>query len=225
LFPKRDIVLPVLSTEFLKTWDGPDVHPWDEQGYMQVLWAWKDELPAKRLVCAGKHVRGTISLISLKTLPALYALTGRRGRPDDYRGLALKPLERDVADAVDELGEASAPLVRKSLGTSDTKGVNRAIGSLQKMLVLTRAGVQEQDQGWPAAAYDLLPRRFPLAKLPSSEQARAELTRTVLRSAKELSAADLAAALGWRRKEAAEQLEQVTGIKRSEHEGVVIYCT
>ena len=49
---------------------------------MARIWSWKDDLPEQRLVCAGKHLGGRASLVSLRLLPALYALTGRTGKPD-----------------------------------------------------------------------------------------------------------------------------------------------
>ena len=65
-----------------------------------LVWGWKDELAEARLACAGKHVRGWPALVSLRLLPALYALTGRPGRETDFRDEVLPPLEREVAEAV-----------------------------------------------------------------------------------------------------------------------------
>ena len=30
-----------------------------------LVWGWKDELPGRKLVCAGKHLGGRASLVSL----------------------------------------------------------------------------------------------------------------------------------------------------------------
>ena len=75
---------------------------------MARVWASKDDLPEQRLVCAGKHLGGRASLVSLGTLPALYALTGRTGKPEDFRGDELSPIERDVAAALLENGPTSS---------------------------------------------------------------------------------------------------------------------
>jgi hypothetical protein len=58
---------------------------------------------------------------------------------------------------------------------------------------------------------DILPRRYGehLRRLPKTDAARTDLAATVLRSAREISAADLAAAIGGPRKEAAAALDRL----------------
>ena len=194
---------------------GPGPTPWAEEREgklamtpdLALVWAWKDQLPEARRACAGKHVRGVPALIALRLLPALYALTGRSGAPDDFRDAVLPPLEREVAEAVLESAPADSRDIRRAVGRHDTAAVNRAIDSLQRRLVLTRAGAIEKEQGWPGTAYDVLPRRYPLGALPAPERARADLAAAVLGTAGALSAADLSRALGLARAEAAGALE------------------
>src|SRR5438445_740282 len=90
VFPKEGVALPSLYSAVA----GPGLTPWAEMGEdgkmaftpeLSLVWAWKDELAAGRLACAGKHVRGWPALVSLRLLPALYALTGRPGSPADFR--------------------------------------------------------------------------------------------------------------------------------------------
>jgi hypothetical protein len=52
-------------------------------------------------------------------------------------------------------------------------------------------------------------RRFPLRALPDEHGARRLLAATVLASARELSAADLGGALGWRQRRSRETLEEL----------------
>ncbi|HEY7200140.1 MAG TPA: crosslink repair DNA glycosylase YcaQ family protein [Candidatus Dormibacteraeota bacterium] len=215
VFPKEGVALPSLFEAVA----GPSPTPWAEEREgkltmtpdLALVWAWKDQLPEARRACAGKHVRGVPALVSLALLPALYALTGRSGAPDDFRDAVLPPLEREVAEAVLESAPADARAIRRVIGRRDTAAVNRAIDSLQRRLVLTRAGVIEKEQGWPGTAYDVLPRRYPLGALPEPERARADLAAAVLRAAGTLSAADLARALGFARAEAVDALERVAG--------------
>jgi hypothetical protein len=173
------------------------------------VWAWKDELAEARLACAGKHVRGWPALVSLALLPSLYALTGRSGAPADFRDVVLPPLEREVAEAVLEAAPADSLDIRRAVGVRDTRRVARAIDSLQRQLVLTRAGTVRREQGWPGTAYDVLPRRYALDRLPEPGEARARLAAAVLRTAGELSAADLSRVLGFSRAESALALERV----------------
>jgi Winged helix DNA-binding domain len=174
------------------------------------VWNWKDELPEQRFVCAGKHLGGRASLVSLELLPSLYALTGRVGRADDFRDEELSPVEHDVAAALLENGPASSAELPHLAG-HERKRTHAAAERLQKRLVVTAAGRQERDRGWPAVVLDILPRRYAehLRKLPKADAARTDLAATVLRSAGDLSAADLAAVIGGPRKEAAAALDRL----------------
>ena len=233
LYPNDDLVLPSL-------WEGltgrRDVD-WAvrENGGRFVdftpdfarVWRWKDELPEQRLVCAGKHLGGRASLVSLRLLPALYALTGRPGRPDDFRDEELSPVERDVAETLlagDPISSADLP----DLVGHERKRVRAAAERLQRRLVLTAAGREERGQGWPAVVLDLLARRYrpSLRRLPQADDALAELAATVLRSAGELSAADLAAVLARPRREAAAALERLVEdgrARRRDEEGFTLF--
>jgi hypothetical protein len=177
---------------------------------MALVWGWKDELPEQRLVCAGKHLGGRASLVSLRALPALYALTGRSGAPDDFREEELSPVELDVARTVLDTGPVSNADL-PDLAGHERKRVAAAVVRLQRRLVLTAAGRQERDRGWPAVVLDVLPRRYAehLGTLPDADAAHTELASLVLRSAGELSAADLKAVIGGRRKDAAAALDQL----------------
>jgi hypothetical protein len=174
------------------------------------VWSWKDELPEQRLVCAGKHLGGRASLVSLRLLPALYALTGRSGRPKDFEEEELSPIEHDVAAALLENGPTSSAELPHLAG-HERKRTHAAAERLQRRLVVTAAGRQERDRGWPAVVLDILPRRYRehLRKLPKTDAARTDLAATVLRSAREISAADLAAVIGGPRTEAASALNRL----------------
>src|SRR6185437_8909599 len=102
---KTDLVLPSLWRGIA----GPDAD-WavrDETGKaiefspeFRRLWRWKDELPERRLACAGKHFGSAALLIAPRLLGAAFALIGRSGAPEDFRDDELEPLEREVAEVV-----------------------------------------------------------------------------------------------------------------------------
>jgi chromosome segregation and condensation protein ScpB len=217
VFGKADVVLPSLWDEVCGP--GGDWAVRDENGKATAftpefdrLWHWKDDLPDRRLVCAGRHLaRDAAALISRKLVPAVYTLTGRAGTPEDFRDLELTPLEREVAEAVLAAAPISAPELRRLLATDDKKGIDKAVKRLQRELVLTNAGVTEQEAGWPAVRQDVFARRWRarLKRLPSEDDARRTLARTVLAAADEVSEADLAGALGWTKRDAAAALEEL----------------
>jgi hypothetical protein len=214
LFPGADLVLPSLWEAVSGRLD-VDWAIRDEDGRyvsftpeMEKCWRWKDELPDRGLACVGKHLGRWSALVAPRLLPPLYALTGRRGRPDDFRKAELSQLEREVSEAVLEEGPVTGPQLRALLG-AEKKRVDAAVIVLQRALVLTNSGLVEQKQGWGAIAVDVLTRRFPLPPLPDENDAMRQLAATVLASSGELSAADLGGALGWRLKRSRETLAEL----------------
>jgi hypothetical protein len=217
LYPNADYVLPSL-------WEavaGRVPVDWavrDDDGKflsftpeMERVWSWKDELPAGKLACIGLHLARTSALVSPALVGSLYALTGRDGTPADFRAAGLDEAELAVAEAA---LDARRPLTRRELRLligADKRTTDRAVNALQRKLVLTNAGRTPGDSGWSSTLHDLFARRWraKLRRLPARERAVLRLSEAVLRGADDVSAADLAAALRLRRREAAEVLEQL----------------
>jgi hypothetical protein len=218
VFPSDDTVLPSLWEEAIGT---PEVEVFtvDPKTGRRVLtpelervWAIKDRLARERRCCLGKHVRRRLALVSLRLVPALYALTGRAGRADDFRSPGLlSPLELELAESLYEEAPATSPELRERLGIGDAKGTKRALEALQHLLVVTHAGEVEQKQGWDAASFELVARRFPeeLSTLPSLEDARVELAKAVLAVAPDASAAEVAKPFAVTKAEAQEALDRL----------------
>jgi hypothetical protein len=230
LLPGAEVVLPSL-------WEavsGSREVDWgraDETGRhvftpeMAKCWAWKDQLPEQGLACVGKHFGRWSALIAPRLLPALYALTGRRGTAEDFRDTELTSLQLEVAEAALAEGPCTGPELRALVG-AEKKQVDAAVIVLQRALVLTNACVVEQRQGWAAIAVDVLARRFDVSTLPGEADARRVVAATVLASSGELSAADLGGALGWRLKRSRETLEELVELGsagRREHDGLALW--
>jgi hypothetical protein len=234
LYPNDDLVLPSLWEALTGRQDVDWAVREDGGTFVDFtpdfarVWRWKDELPEQRLVCAGKHLGGRASLVSLGLLPALYALTGRAGKPDDFRSEELSPVELDVAAALLENGPTSSAELPHVAG-HERRRTHAAAARLQRRLIVTAAGRQERDRGWPAVILDILPRRYGerLRRLPKQEDALTDLAATVLRSAREISAADLSAVIGGTRKEAAAALDRLAdqGAARSRDAGDYVLWT
>ena len=181
---------------------------------MSRCWSWKDELPARRLACVGKHLGRWQALVAPRLVPLLRASVGT---------VELSPLQGDLVDAVRGAGP-STPAELRTLVGAPKKQVDAAVIALQRALVLTNSHLVEQRQGWGAIAVELVERMWPSRTLPAADQASRELAATVLAAAGELSVADLGGALGWRPKRARETLEALDVGQRVEN-GVTLYSS
>jgi hypothetical protein len=206
LFPKPDVVLPSLWEQVAGTADAPFAvrEPdgtfvrWSDE--LGLLWGAKDELPARGLACVGKHAARVTACVAPRTLPALVAQRDR-AEPSAF--------ELELVSAIRSEGPLTGPELRRVIG-APKRDVDRGLAGLHRRLVLTSSHLVEQQTGWGAVAHDLLDRKWPLpARLPAVDEARRELALVVLGNARELTAADLAGVLGWRRRLAAQVLDDV----------------
>ena len=218
VFPREDVVLPSLwqvaggEDEYAKRDEGGKFLEWTEP--MDFVWRTKDELPAQRLVCAGKHLRGRASLVALDLLPALVAVARRA---------ELDPLDAQIVELLRAEGPLSTGELPDLLPGHERKRVRAAIDRLQKALITTNAGLEES-AGWPAILVDLTERRYArqLRKKPRPEQARKQIADRVLTAVGELTAEDLRGALGWRKGEATAALE-ATGADSRQEEAFTVW--
>jgi hypothetical protein len=193
LFPKADVVLPSLWEQV----SGLQVTDWDTEE-MNFFWWAKDELPARGLTCVGKHLARHVSCIAPRLLPMLVAANGEEPEGED-----------PVVDAIRRIGPMTGPELRHATGLTK-KEVDRSIAALHHGLVLTNSHLVHEGSTWGTLAHDLLARKWKVPKrLPAREDARRALATIVLEHAGELTAADLAGALGWRRKESAAVLDEI----------------
>jgi hypothetical protein len=236
LFPKPDYVLPSLweavagRTEVEWAVRGEDDRFVSFTPAMAKVWDWKDELPRARLACIGLHVVRTTGIVAPDLVPAVYALTGRAGTPDDFRDSELEPLERELAEAALELGRPTTRRELRLLANREKRDVDKAVNALQRKLVFTNAGRDEEGAGWSATLHDLFARRWRsrLRRLPEREAALGTLAGRIVAAAGDVSAADLAAVLKLRRREATELLEGLEAdgrLERREDAGIPVWVS
>jgi len=212
VFPKDDVVLPSLwraaggTEQYAERDDAGTFLAWTPT--MEFVWTTKDELPAKQLCAAGKHLRGRASLVALDVLPALVALSPREEPVE---------LEGEIVSLLRDQGLLSTRELPDLLPHHERKRVRASLDRLQKSLVVTNAGLERTD-GWPAIVVDLVERRFAdrLRDVPSVGDARALLAERVLAVAGELTAEDLRGAFGWRKADATAALEALGADARDE---------
>lgn len=215
VIPQADLVLPGLWGALgdprgfelsIRDAEGDFVAWTEELGF---AWRWKDELPERRLACVGRHLGRFVAVISRELVPAVWALR-RQGELDELQAAVVEAVRAEPT---------GAPQLRRLLGV-EAKPLNRAVEALQRACVLTSAGQVEQERGWPSIRLDLFERRWRPAPVEPGE-ARRLLAARVLDAAGELSAADLAAALGWSRRDAAGTLAEVA--EPRDEDGVAVF--
>jgi hypothetical protein len=185
LFPADRVLVPSL-------WEavaGADVEPFATgmESNEKRVWAWKDELPHRGLAWYGNFVASRGSFLSPALLRMLYPSYGDVG---DHEELQLSNVAHEIAGALAE-GPLSSATLRSLVG--DRNRYQRGIAELQRSLLVTNAGVEEQPSGWPAVVVDLTCRRFDVGDGLDHEAAADTFLRVVL----EASAGDLARAFRW----------------------------
>lgn len=203
LFPTPRALVPSL-------WEavaGEDVEPFATgmDASEQKVWRWKDELPRRRLAWYGTFVAGRGSFVSPSLLRLLYPGAGGL---DDHEALEVSRTAHEIADALAAEPLSSAAL-RKLIG--DRNRYQRGVTELQRQLIVTSAGVQDQPSGWPSGLLDLTCRRFEVGGEADPVSATAVFLGTVL----EATAADLSRAFRWPVAEARAHLDTLAGSDRA----------
>ncbi len=197
LFPTPRMFAPSL-------WDavaGGDAEPFATgmEANEAKVWAWKDDLPRRRLCWYGAFLAGRGSLLSQEIVAALYP---GEGAQDDHEWLPLSPAAHQIAEVLAAEPMSSAAL-RALVG--DRNVYQRAIGELQRQLLVTNAGVQEQVSGWPSALLDLTCHRFTVG----GRRDAALVTTRFLDTMLSVVPADLKRAFGWSIPQARGRLDEL----------------
>ena len=168
---------------------------WEAQGHrgpfsggdpaFQNIWAWKDELPARRLAWAGRLLGSQVTLVHGSLLPALLGARGPVEVEELYQDGALSApafqLWRPLSHCREAMGHKQ---LRAAVNLDHKAGAatfDRACRDLERLLVLTRSGSAPQAQGWDSNSYALVEQHFsdltPLPHAPARLRVREALEK------------------------------------------------
>jgi len=207
LFPVKTVALPSLYYAAAKQ---PGAH-WDK--YAQLIWKWKDQLPEKRQAFYGKYFKGRGTFISLKHLPYFLAMNETAIPSDDAEDFyAAGRVSREALElwqSLARLGPMPTLELRhacKMETQAGNKRFKKAILELQKLLIVTHSGAEQETESWASNRFDLVARRFPRqfaqARNVSCDQARTVLARKYVELYPEAAAAHIARLFSWTKPQA-----------------------
>lgn len=183
LFPGENVPLPDLWTAINGMERKLPKHHHDAA--LSKTWDWKDTIPARKEAWYGKLVRGKPAFLSLRDLPAFYALSSNYGELDDYLEAYADGMMSVEAKSVYEVllaeGAMSTNALRKACGLSgggdNARRFERAIVELQTGLKIVKSGISNDNRWKYCYVYDLLLRWSPTL----GEDARQYTSRTAMR--------------------------------------------
>jgi hypothetical protein len=152
-----------------------------------LVWSWKDELAAAGLAWYGTFLHRRKSLLSPAVLSSLYA---GAGSDDDHESADLSREAHRIADAL-RAGPLTTAALREIVGNRSR--YERAIGELNRALLVTSGGVEPQRSGWPAGIVELTCRAFTVGGGPDRPYAAKRFLATLSGG----TVRDLSRAFGW----------------------------
>jgi len=211
LFPVKNVPLPSLYFAVSHRRNAR----WDK--YAQLIWKWKDELPAKRKSFYAEYFRGRGTFLSLRCLSLLLAVHQTVIKPDRAEDLyAAGGISRDACDlwfALAKHGPLPTLELRHACKLETQAGNKRfkkAMLELQSLLIVTHAGIAQETDAWASNRFDLVVRSFPkvcrAAAEISPEAARKELAAKYLSLYPAASVTTVARLFRWIKAQAASAL-------------------
>ncbi|MGI6367322.1 MAG: AlkZ-related protein [Anaerolineae bacterium] len=166
LFGEQGVAIPTLW--WAVTGSSRPIPPHHDDPDLGRVWHWKDTLPERREIYYGKLLRGKPTLVSLKLLPAVYALSPNYGDPMDYLDQYEAGLLSVEARSIYEVLMAEGPLatthLRRKAGLAGSGAIARrfdaALAELQTQLKIVKVGTSDVSRWGYAYVYDLFTRHF-----------------------------------------------------------------
>jgi hypothetical protein len=210
LFPVTNVPLPSLYCAVTGR-DADDGVVFDE--HFEKIWRWKDELPRRRRAHYAKYFRGKGTFISRRQLPNFLAVRDTASAPGDhdlfYREGRIHDDARLIWQALAEHGPLATLELRHACNMETTAGnvrFKRAILDLQRLLVVSHFGSEQETGAWASGKYELTSRAFPeetaAAFEVEPEAARTKLAAQFVKLRPNAQATQLARLFGWTKAQA-----------------------
>jgi len=153
----RNIELPSLF-EAVKGRRDAHIDDWDADA--DLIWGWKNDLPATRRAYYGKALTGKPMFISLKLLPYVLAIAAPRHLPAAYAHGRISYEAKRVYDTLSAMGPTPTMALRQATGLDNVR-YHRALDELQRLLVVMPVGATTEQSAWPSQIFELVSRWFP----------------------------------------------------------------
>ena len=149
-------------------------------------WAWKDVLQERKRAYNGRLVRHKATLVSMKLLPAFYAVYltggGHAMYEEEYYWGKLGQLANSVAGYIERNGPTPVDVLRKATvppGKANTRRFHSALFELQSKFKIVSVGLE--DRSWGVRILDLFTNWLPFEVERSAEgMSRDEAIRRIL---------------------------------------------
>lgn len=134
------------------------IEDWDHDS--DLVWGWKNDLPATRRAYYGKALTGKPIFISLAMLPHVIALGAPENIPQAYARGRISQEAKRAHDTLAAMGPTPTMALRTATGLDNTR-YHRALDELQRALVILPVGATLEQGAWASQIFDLVARWFP----------------------------------------------------------------
>ena len=154
------------------------IEEWDADA--DLIWGWKNDLPATRRAYYGKALTGKPIFIALKILPYVLAIAAPDDVHAEYQRGRISAEAKRVHDTLSDIGPTPTMALRAATGLDNLR-YHRALDELQRLMVVLPVGATHERGAWPSQIFDLVARWFPRQAQRAQHIELAEAYRKIAR--------------------------------------------
>lgn len=196
------LLMPIEGIPFPSLSEADAADPWQGFAITDRAWAWKETLPGQKLCAYTKLIHGRGTFISWELYPSFLRAYGPEGDLDyEYENGRLDKAARDLCKIVEEQGPINSRqlwIKAKDIFGGKRTRFTAALEHLQSKFLLTVSGGSLE--GWTLHTWDIIERQVPpevLAKLPTPEEAKANILRQAIQNCVAAPAPKFRSILRW----------------------------